>query len=164
MTAVELLAAVLRDARCLMGESPEQAAAALGVAGRTIRRLEAAKVARPRDLTLDALGQYYNLDAGTLKWLAACELAGRDLDERVREGAADAGVAGRGELPAVALAWVRAAAPPPVDDGSEAGEQSLLMDFRTLDRRRQAVLRALAADLRMARAAELRMQPRDESP
>ena len=134
------------------------------MAGRTIRRLEAAKVARPRDLTLDALGHYYSVDAGTLKWLAACDLTGRNLDERVRERAADAGVTGRGDLTAVALAWARTAAPPPEDDGSEAGEQSLLADFRTLDRRRQAVLRALAADLRMARAAELRMQPRDETP
>jgi hypothetical protein len=44
---MELLAGVLFDARCLMGESPERVAAAVGVAGRTIRRLEAVKVCRP---------------------------------------------------------------------------------------------------------------------
>jgi len=164
MTGVQLLATVLRDARCLMGESPERAAATLGMAGRTIRRLEGAEVVRPRELTLDALAHYYNLDASTLKWLAACELSGREIDERVREHAAQVGVTGRGELEAVALAWARAAAPPPADDGSDAGEQTLLADFRALDRRRQGVLRALAADLRLARAADLRLHGTGEQP
>jgi len=161
MTGSELLAFVLREARCLMGESPERAAATLGMAGRTVRRLEDGVIARPRDLTLDALAHYYGLDAATLKWLAACDLSGGELDEGVRGRAAKDGVTGRGDLGALALAWARAAAPPPADDGTDPAEQALLADFRALDRRRQALVRALAVELRTAYASELRMRIED---
>ena len=162
MTSSELLGAVLREGRCLTGESPEAAGAALGIAGSTIRRLEAGQVNRPRELTLDALAHYYNLDAGVLSWLAGCGLAGPELEDRVRERAAKAGVPSAGELDAVAVAWARIVAPPPTDDGTDSGEQALLSDFRALDRRRQGMLRALAADLRLSRAAELRARAFDE--
>jgi len=162
MTSSELLGVVLREGRCLTGESPEAAGAALSIAGSTIRRLEAGQVSRPRELTLDALAHYYNLDAGVLSWLAGCRLTGPDLEHRVRGRAAKAGVPSAGELGAVAVAWARIVAPPPADDGTDSGEQALLNDFRALDRRRQAMLRALAADLRLARAGELRARGVEE--
>jgi transcriptional regulator with XRE-family HTH domain len=164
MIACELLGAVLREGRCLTGESPEAAGAALGIAGSTIRRIEAGLVSRPREVTLEALARYYNLDAGVLNWLAGCGLADPELGDGVRTRATSVGVPSGGELDGVALAWARIVAPPPADDGSDSGEQALLADFRAVDRRRQALLRALASDLHMSRAAELRAQVVDRQP
>jgi transcriptional regulator with XRE-family HTH domain len=163
-TSSKLLGAVLREGCCLTGESPEAAGAALGMAGSTIRRLEAGLVNRPREVTLDALARYYNLDASVLNWLADCRLTSRELEDRVRERAGKVGVPNAGELDAVTVAWARIIAPPPADDGTDSGEQALLGDFRALDRRRQGLLRALASDLRISRAAELRAQAVDERP
>ena len=62
-TARELLGLVLREARETVERSPEQVGAAVGVSGRTIRRLEDAspEMKRPRGVTLDALASFYGL-------------------------------------------------------------------------------------------------------
>lgn len=73
-TARDLLSYVLGEARETLDRSPEQVGAAVGMAGRTIRRLEDAQYhAQPRQTTLTTLASFYGLDAQFITELANWE-------------------------------------------------------------------------------------------
>lgn len=93
-TARSLLSYVLYEAREMLARSPEQVGAAVGVSGRTIRRLEDPNNgAQPRHTTLGAVATFYGLDPqfiaeladgeegeeATLRWLR--EQAGARAEE-----------------------------------------------------------------------------------
>lgn len=65
-----MLGEVLRRAREALGRSPEQVGAVTGIAGRTIRRLEAGESDRPRRVTLETLAGFYGLEPDALIGLA----------------------------------------------------------------------------------------------
>lgn len=70
-TSLAALGQVLAEARALIGRSPEQVGEATGLSGRTIRRLEAGLIRRPHTTTLEALAEFYALDAEVLHQLVA---------------------------------------------------------------------------------------------
>lgn len=87
ITARSLLAYVFAQAREMLDRSPEQVGGALGISGRTVRRLESADdEQRPRRSTLQTLAGYYGLDIGFVSSLAEWQgLQGADLAERLGE-------------------------------------------------------------------------------
>lgn len=91
MTARELLAWVLREARYNLDRSPEQIASLVGLSGRTIRRLEDPHEARrPRAATLRPLANFYGLDPRFIEQLNDWgDLEGAGLDAAVRRRTAD---------------------------------------------------------------------------
>lgn len=91
MTARALLAWVLAEARYTLDRSPEQIASAVGISGRTIRRLEDPHEARrPRASTLRPLASFYGLDPRFIEELNEWgDLAGADLGAAVRERTAE---------------------------------------------------------------------------
>ncbi|HXH33030.1 MAG TPA: helix-turn-helix transcriptional regulator [Plantibacter sp.] len=155
--SLTVLGAVLTEARTLVGRSPEQVAASTGLAGRTIRRLEAGLVGNPHTTTLDLLAEFYALDANLLHQLVAWanlddeSLLGalRNLDDSSPDQ----------ELDTVQLA-MRAARRGL--QGSERGRdtprdpelEALIEDFLALNRRRRAHVRLLLRDLRIATEQE----------
>lgn len=91
LTARQLLGVVLRQARETLDRSPEQVGQAAHVSGRTIRRLEdaSADMARPRNVTLDALSAFYGLRTNFVRDLAGWgKLSGAELLTQLRETAA----------------------------------------------------------------------------
>lgn len=74
MSARELLAHVLAEARETLNLSPEQVGKAVRVSGRTVRRLEDAEhEARPRTSTLGLICSFYGLDTSFITELAEWE-------------------------------------------------------------------------------------------
>ena len=161
--SLRVLAAVLREARELLGRSPEQVAAVLGVSGRTIRRLEAG-LSRPRYLTLETLASYYAIDAALLHqlvdWAALSDseleaalrvLAGTeaglilpdDAGESAEEIAIRLSRRGGGRLAAAQRG------------GGDPETLGLIEDFLALDRRRRTMARALVRELRLAHEREV---------
>ena len=68
-----VLGEVLRRARDGLNRSPEQVGALVGISGRTVRRLEAGDVDRPRRVTLEALAGFYGLNADVVAEIAEFE-------------------------------------------------------------------------------------------
>lgn len=176
-----VLGEVLRRARESLGRSPEQVGAVVGIAGRTIRRLEAGESDRPRRVTLETLAGFYGLEADALIGLADApaepvallqllrdEVAARTAPEVVEalEGIDD-------EPIELAMRWARSPA-----TGSDVVHDERLADliaelrrtsphdyratsealwaFVALDRARKGLVLALLRDLRSAQHAERR--------
>jgi transcriptional regulator with XRE-family HTH domain len=153
-----LLAAVLREGRLLTGGSPEQVGAAVGISGRTIRRLEKGDLrGEPREITLEALAAYYALDSSVLKWLASTVYVGDALSAAVADRAARSDVSGAGRADEIALRLARALpARISANQPSHEDEAELLREYRQLDPRRRRLARALMQELRLARSEERR--------
>jgi len=173
-SALELLAAVLQEARATLDASPERVAASTDVGARTIRRLEACEVANPRVLTLDRLGQFYGLNTTLLRtlvsWrsLSAAEVAERlrGMDAEMAERVADEPDSVR----VLALRLARRTTDPEspamramvmqvLGLRGGAGEEpqqelrDLVRDVLALDTRRRRLLVQLARELRRSAAA-----------
>lgn len=160
-TPMELVGQLLAEARSGLQRSPEQVATQVGVAGRTIRRLEEGAVERPRAATLEALCRHYALDAGFLRDLLDWDERGSSLMQRLRalyeerlERQADE------EADAIALGMAlarrvtrRSEQPPPIL-GRIPEAQEILSGYERLDTRRRVLLRALLADLDRAHEYE----------
>jgi hypothetical protein len=151
---LELLARVAREGRYLTSESPEQVGNAVGVSGRTVRRIEDPDMERrPRRLTVETLCQYYALDSELLVMLAKSQLEPDALDRLIRERAEAAGLASGGPLPQVALALARA----PRDEASlPESEQDFIGSFRRLEPPRRRIAAVLIQQLLLAQAEERR--------
>ncbi len=154
LTSIHVLAHVLREARTLVGRSPEHVADVAGVSGKTIRRLESASLRAPRYVTLEALGRYYALDPGVLSQLAAWgDRSGRELIDGIRR------LAGRDDLQPEELVEAAMAAARrggallvvPREVRRDPDVLQLVQDFLALDRGRRALARAILTQLRMAR-------------
>ena len=157
---VDVAALPAATARQLVGRSPEQVAAVIGLSGRTVRRLEAGAIHQPHRTTLEALAEFYALDRALLRQLVEW----RDLDERALLGTLrelDAGRSGS-DLPLTELA-MRIARRGAGSDAQTAREwppdpelTALAEDFLALDRRRRIQARLLLHDLRVATEQEAR--------
>jgi transcriptional regulator with XRE-family HTH domain len=156
-TSLIVLGKVLAEARALVARSPEQVAAATGLSGRTIRRLEGGLIRRPHTTTLEGLAEFYALDADLLHQLVAwSEFDGETLLAALDK--LDASDVPQ-ELGAVQIA-MRAARRG--FEGSRTGRAgpedseltALIEDFLALDRRRRTHVRFLLRDLRVATAQE----------
>lgn len=154
MGPLELLARVAREGRYLMSESPEQVGSAVGLSGRTVRRIEDPDMERrPRRLTVETLCQYYALDSELLVLLAKSQLEPDVLDRMIRERAEGAGMASGGPLPQVALALARA----PRDEATlPESEQDFIGSFRRLEPPRRRIAAVLVQQLLLAQAEERR--------
>jgi transcriptional regulator with XRE-family HTH domain len=148
---------VLRSSRDLLGRSPEQVGMAIGISGRTLRRLEIGAVRRPRLLTLESLAGYYALDPSVLSYLVEwADLDEEELLARLTE--LDESELAAGEtLESVAMrlgrrGGGRIAARRQAQRANDV--EALVEDFLGLDRRRRTLVRALAAELRSAQAHE----------
>jgi hypothetical protein len=156
LTSVQALAHVMREGRLLLGESPEQVGGSINISGRTIRRLEAAEIDRPRDITLTVLAAYYNLDAGFIRWLARVDVAGAELEARLQQRAELASLrpAESEPLPlALMLARHRSAQRP---SRQEIALERLQADVGLLHARRRHMVRQLVDELRLAQSEEMR--------
>jgi transcriptional regulator with XRE-family HTH domain len=171
---IALLGHLLQEARAGVQRSPEQVANLVGVAGKTIRRLEEGEVGRPRSATLEALCRYYGLDTGFLLEILDWDERGGSLARRL--GSLYEEQLGRAapsdeESDPVALGMALARrlsrrteeAPPVLRRTPEA--QEVLSGYERLDPRRRVLLRALLADLDRAHEFEASTQsnPRAES-
>ncbi len=131
--------------------------ATIGISGRTVRRLEAGLVHRPRLLTLESLADYYALDPAVLHYLA--ELADVDPETLLGQLAEldDRQLGGDETVESVAMRLARRGGGRIVArrQAQRATDvEALIEDFVSLDRRRRTLLRALAADLRAAQARD----------
>lgn len=176
-TARTLLTFVFAQARETLERSPEQVGSALGMSGRTVRRLENPDdEQRPRRATLQALAGFYGLDARFLTTLGEWDaLAGRELAEHVAELAGadteppdpddpEGAAALRGLVLRLARGagvraqpgetWQLPAGVPGAED-----VPALVDMFVTLDRGRQRLAMQLLADLRRARDADRPADP-----
>ena len=151
---LELLALLAREGRYLMSESPEQVGTAVGLSGRTVRRIEDPRIGRrPRRLTIETLCQYYALDSELLVLLASSQLEPATLDRLIRERAEAARLASGGPLPQVALALARA----PRDEASlPEDEQDFIGSFRRLEPPRRRIAAVLVQQLLLAQAEDRR--------
>lgn len=155
LAATQLLAHVLKEARLLLGESPEQVGGSVGIAGRTIRRLENAQIAMPREVTLSVLAAYYSLNADFIRWLIRRSAAGEDLEQEVRAEAEqhDVGEAENVFVLALMLGRLRSAtrvaSPLPLDD-------ALHEELAGLNDRRKRMLLLFAQELRLAQSEDIR--------
>lgn len=151
------LGQVLAEARALLGRSPEQVGAGTGLSGRTIRRLEAGLITRPHTTTLEALADFYALDADVLHQLVAW--AALDA-ERLLASLRKLDPSAADDLDAVQLAMRVARrgfeGGPRSDDTHPADPEvaAMVEDFIALDRRRRAHVRMLLRDLRAAAERE----------
>lgn len=153
-----MLAAVLREGRFLTGESPEQVGTAVGISGRTIRRLERGDLrSGPREITLEALAAYYAFDSSVLKWLASTAQVGDALSAAVADRADALGISGAGHAHEIALRLARVLPAKVVANQPEhEDEAELLREYRQLDPRRRRLALALVLELRLARSEERR--------
>lgn len=156
--SLSTLGQVLAEARSLLGKSPERVGSTTGLAGRTIRRLEAGQITRPHTTTLEALAAFYALDAEVLHRLVAWS----DRDEAsLLAGLQELDPTAPSDLDVGQLA-MRAARRG--FEGSPTGDAAPLdpelaaitEDFLALDRRRRAHVRLLLRDLRTAVEQERR--------
>ena len=161
-----MLAFVFAEARETLERSPEQVGSALGMSGRTVRRLESADdEQRPRRATLQSLASFYGLDARFVMTLSDWDtLAGGELAQRLAEQAdterePDDDDALRGLALRLARgAGVRAharnlVALAPGMPGAE-DVPALVDAFCSLDRRRQRLALTLLDELVAARERE----------
>ena len=142
----------------LLGRSPEQVGSTTGLAGRTIRRLEAGLITRPHTTTLEALAAFYALDAEVLHQLVAW--SGRD-EARLRAGLQKLDPTAGPDLDVGQLAMrsARRGFEGSKRTDAPAGDPefaSITEDFLALDRRRRAHVRLLLRDLRAAAEQERR--------
>jgi transcriptional regulator with XRE-family HTH domain len=152
-SALRVLGQILAQARALVGRSPEQVGAATGLSGKTIRRLEAGLIIRPHTTTLEALANFYALDADVLHQLVLW----RDLDEdNLLEALRPLDDTAPDTLDTAQLAMrsarrgfeatrghvERALSDPEIDE--------LVENFLALDQRRRTYVRLLVRDLRVA--------------
>lgn len=162
-TPRELVGQLLAEARSGLQRSPEQVATQIGLAGRTIRRLEEGDVGRPRVTTLETLCRHYALDADFLRDLLDWDERGAELVQRlgaVYEERLDREAPSEDEMDPVALGMAlarrsarRAERTPTILGGlPEANE--ILSGYERLDTRRRGLLRALLADLDRAHEFE----------
>jgi transcriptional regulator with XRE-family HTH domain len=169
-TPMELVGQLLAEARSGLQRSPEQVATQVGIAGRTIRRLEEGVVERPRAATLEALSRHYALDAEFLRDLLDWDESGASLTERLRElyeEHLERPAPSDEETDPIALGMAlarritrRSEEPPPIL-GRIPEAQEILSGYERLDTRRRVLLRALLADL--DRAHEYESSARTES-
>jgi transcriptional regulator with XRE-family HTH domain len=155
ITPVDVLGHVVREGRMFLGESPEQVGGAIGVSGRTIRRLEEAASNRPRDITLRTLASYYGMSPDFFRWIVRENASGDELVERLRHRAELAGlqqVDDTMEL-ALMLARHRPAARPTRE---EAALEALQFDVALLNDRRRRLVRQFVDELRLAQSEEIR--------
>jgi transcriptional regulator with XRE-family HTH domain len=158
VTGRALLAAILREGRFLTGESPEQVGTAVGIAGRTIRRLERGDLrSGPREITLEALAAYYAFDSSVLKWLASTAHVGDALLAAVTDRADASGISSAGRADEIALRLARALpAQVAANQPASEDEAELLREYRRLDPRRRRLAHALVLELRLAYSEERR--------
>lgn len=158
VTGRALLAAVLREGRFLTGESPEQVGAAVGISGRTIRRLERGDLrSGPREITLEALAAYYAFDSSVLKWLASTAHVGEALSAAVADRADASGISSAGRTDEIALRLARTLpAQVAANQPANEDEAELLREYRQLDTRRRRLLLEFAMELCLARSEERR--------
>jgi transcriptional regulator with XRE-family HTH domain len=151
------LAYIFTQARLLAGGSPEQVGGAIGIAGRTVRRLEGAEIARPREITLSVLARYYGLNVDFIRWLAHQQVDGEELEDAIRRRAEASEVIASNDSRATALmlARLRPGAPLPAKPGPE---DELRQDFGALNERRRRMLLQFARELRLAQTEELRQR------
>jgi transcriptional regulator with XRE-family HTH domain len=156
MTSVQALAHVLREGRLLLGESPEQVGGSIGISGRTIRRLETAENARPREITLTVLAAYYNLNAEFVRWLARVNVDGSELETRLMHQAERASLR-PAESELLPLALMLARHRPAQRQSRQAIElENLQADVGLLNERRRRLVRQFVEELRLAQSEELR--------
>ncbi len=152
--SADLIAHVLHEARLLVGESPEQVGGSVRVAGRTIRRLEEATSARPRDITLTTLAAYYGLDGDFLRWLVRRTLAGADLTAELRRRAETRDLQPVDDPRALALMLARLRPVRPTREESEV--EALRAEIALLNDRRRRLVRQFVDELRLAQSEEVR--------
>lgn len=172
-TARTLLAFVFAEARDTLELSPEQVAGALGMSGRTVRRLESSEgKQRPRRATLQTLASFYGLDSRFVRALGDWDvLEGPELGQRLAElRDDDRDPEEPEELRALALRLARGAGTR-VQAGEVvalapglpgAADVPRLVDaFVRLDRRRQRLALALLDELVSARERD-RLDDRED--
>lgn len=155
-TSLIALGRVLREARSLLGRSPEQVGRATSLTGRTIRRLEAAETHRPHASTLEALAAFYALDSGVLHQLVAWS----PLDQRaviaqlalLDESAPDDFTVEQRAMRLARRGVAEKSAPPAEHADPEVAD--VVEQFLALDRGRRTRARMLLRDLRTAADAE----------
>jgi transcriptional regulator with XRE-family HTH domain len=153
---------LLREGRVLLGESPEQAGASAGISGRTIRRLEQGEIMRPRGVTLDVLGRYYNLNSAFLRWLAGRDESGSALTDLLSARAEKEGIVPVGDPLELALMLARVRPSDRVRLTPVGEFEELRTEFEPLNERRRRFLLLLAHELRLAQAEELRRRSHRE--
>jgi len=187
-TNTRVLGEVLRRAREALGRSPEQVGALVGVAGRTIRRLEAGESDRPRRVTLETLAGFYGLDPVAVSELAACPADPSDLLAVLRDQVATRltpetvmALDGADDEPVeLAMRWARSAPASASATDPDARYElviSLIRDLRrqapaeyaeiiaamadlaSLDRGRRGIAAALLRELRLAQSSEIDRRP-----
>lgn len=188
-TSQQVLGEALRRGREAVGRSPEQVGAIVGVAGRTIRRLEAGESERPRRVTLEGLAGFYGFDPRALWELADAPGDPPRILERLRDEVSTRtapevveALEGVDDEPVeLAMRWLRSR---PAGgngddlDGAQEHVVALLNELRknsarehgdavealrmlaSLDRSRRALALALLKDLRAAQDAEARRSAR----
>jgi transcriptional regulator with XRE-family HTH domain len=139
----------------LLGESPEQVGGAIGVSGRTIRRLEEAASDRPRDITLRTLASYYGMSPDFFRWIVREPATGDDLEERLRHRAELAGLQPVDDPMELALMLARHR-PTTQRRRDEAELEALRSDVALLNDRRRRLVRQFVDELRLAQSEEIR--------
>ena len=182
-TSNHVLGEVLRRAREALGRSPEQVGAIVGIAGRTIRRLEAGESERPRRVTLDGLAGFYGLDPTALDNLADAPadpfglllVLREQVESRTAPEVVEALEGVDDEAVELAMRWARSrpvSGPRDQMDDAQARVLGLLEDLRassprdytdaieallvivSLDRTRRGLAVALLNELRLAQDGE----------
>jgi transcriptional regulator with XRE-family HTH domain len=178
-----VLGQVFQRARDLLNRSPEQVGAMVGISGRTVRRLEVGEAERPRRVTLEALAGFYGLNPDLVVWLGEFPADAHllhELRERVREslgqGVVDALEGDEQEEAELAMRLARLGGARGVGTSSERGQAQLVIsflrnagahasaehsesvqafvDFLALTPERQAAVRQILHDMRLAQGEE----------
>lgn len=174
LPARRLLGLVLHQARLDLDQSPEQIGKAIGISGRTIRRLEEGTGTKPpRAITLEALAEHYGLNVSFLMRLAKQGDRNEDLLEADLRAEAASLPSNRAPLEqpvglldlAIQLAHQRQAAdriPPSRHGAGEDEVTAVVRDFVRLDRSRRQLVSALVRDLLAARRQEQQLRAAGE--